>query len=91
MNDSRKLFYVNTPLRGRQIEEFEQVKGYLGIDSNAGVMRYLIRQEARRISGEPSKGGVDQVLDAYLLGHVTAEEAMSAIVSRVRARPLQQN
>jgi hypothetical protein len=47
-------------------------------------VRYLIRQEARRISGGLGVGGVDQILDAYLLGRLTAEEAMSAIVSRKR-------
>jgi hypothetical protein len=88
MSDSQKPFHVNTPLRGQQIAEFEQVKRHLGIDSNAGVVRFLIRQEARRISGSQSIGRLDQILDAYLLGRVTAEEAMSAIVSRERSRPL---
>lgn len=88
MSENQKPFHVNTPLRGRQIAEFEQVKRHLGIDSNAGVVRYLIRQEARRISGDQSIGRLDQLLDAYLLGRVTAEEAMSAIVSRERSRPL---
>lgn len=84
MSDSRESFYVNTLLRGRQLEEFEQVKRHLDIDSNAGVVRYLIRQEARRISDGLGVGSVDQILDAYLLGRLTAEEAMSAIVSRKR-------
>jgi hypothetical protein len=84
MSDHKRPLYVNTPLRGRQLDEFEQVKRYLGIDSNAGVVRYLIRQEARRISGGLGVGSMDQILDAYLLGRVTAEEAMSAIVLRER-------
>lgn len=85
MSGSEDQFYVNTSLHGRQIEEFEQIKRYLDIGSNADVVRYLIRQEARRISGGLGVSGVDQILDAYLLGRVTAEEAMSAIVSRKRA------
>jgi hypothetical protein len=84
MSDSERQLHVNTPLRGRQVEEFEQVKRYLGIDSNAGVVRYLIRQEARRISGEPGAGTMDKILDAYLLNLITADEALSAIISRER-------
>ena len=84
MSDSARQLHVNTPLHGRQIEEFEQVKCYLGIDSNAAVVRYLIRQEARRISGEPGAGAVDKILDAYLLSLITADEAISAIISRER-------
>jgi hypothetical protein len=84
MSDLERQLYVNTSLRGRQLDEFEHVKRYLGIDSNAGVMRYLIRQEARRISGGFGVGRMDQILDAYLLGRITAEEAMSAIILRER-------
>jgi hypothetical protein len=43
--------WVNTELRGELVGEFERVKAYHGIGSNADVVRFLVRKEAREIDG----------------------------------------
>ena len=44
------IVWVNTPLRDTQVQaEFKEVKRYLGIRSNADVVRALIREKAREI------------------------------------------
>ena len=41
--------FVNTLLDSQQLNDFERVKAYHGISSNSETVRFLIRQEARRI------------------------------------------
>jgi hypothetical protein len=58
---AKNVKYVNTPLRDGQIDEFAQVKRYLGIAADADVVRYLVRKAARQIQGaqpqtEPRRG-----------------------------------
>lgn len=43
--------WLNTLLRGDEVDEFETVQRHLRIRTNADVVRYLIGQEARRIAG----------------------------------------
>jgi len=38
------VFWLNTRLTNGQIDEFKTVKTHLGIDTNADVVRFLIRQ-----------------------------------------------
>jgi hypothetical protein len=40
---------VNVPFRGRQLAEFLAIKEYLGIHSNADVVRYLVHRYARAL------------------------------------------
>ncbi len=50
MAEEEKILWINTPLRGDvYIAEFQVIKEYLGIATNADVVRYLIREQARRI------------------------------------------
>ena len=42
--------FLNTYLEGRHLTEFERVKAYHGIKTNSDVVRFLIRQEARRVA-----------------------------------------
>lgn len=48
--DQDEKQYLNTVLSPENVREFQQVKAYLGIATNSDVIRYLIRQEARRIA-----------------------------------------
>lgn len=49
---SEGVLWVNTPIRGEMIGEFEQIKWFLGIGSNSDVVRFLIREMARQITGQ---------------------------------------
>jgi hypothetical protein len=49
-NDQDEKQYLNTVLSPENVREFQQVKAYLGIATNSDVIRYLIRQEFRRIA-----------------------------------------
>ena len=40
---------VNIPFRGRQLAEFLAIKDYLGIHTNADVVRYLVHRHARAL------------------------------------------
>jgi hypothetical protein len=40
---------VNLPFRGRRLAEFLAIKDYLGIQTNADVVRYLVRRSARAL------------------------------------------
>jgi hypothetical protein len=40
---------VNLPFRGRQLADFLAIKDYLGIQSNADVVRYLVHRYAREL------------------------------------------
>lgn len=42
--------FLNTLLDGDHLAEFERVKDYHGIKTNSDVVRFLIRQEARRVA-----------------------------------------
>jgi ribosomal protein S3AE len=44
--------WLNTLLTGDEVEEFLAVQAYHGIRTNADVVRFLIRQEARRINAQ---------------------------------------
>jgi len=49
----KKVMWVNTPLRDpRTQEEFRTIKAYLGIATNADVVRHLVREKAREIDRE---------------------------------------
>jgi len=48
--DQDEKQYLNTVLSPENVREFQQVKAYLGIATNSDVIRYLIRQEFRRIA-----------------------------------------
>jgi hypothetical protein len=59
MNGKRN---VNTYLDEYQWQEFETVQRYHGIETNADVVRFLIRKEARKITEQaplfaPASGG----------------------------------
>lgn len=43
---------LNTWLDNEQAAQFNAVKTYLGMSSNSEVVRFLIRQEYRRITAE---------------------------------------
>jgi len=52
MKSKDKRKYLNTLLEGEHLAEFERVKAYHGIKTNSDVVRFLIRQEARRVARE---------------------------------------
>lgn len=54
MDGKSETKFLNTLLDGEQIAEFERVKDYHGIKTNSDVVRFLIRQEARRVAREGS-------------------------------------
>ena len=43
---SENVLWVNTQLKGSRIQEFFDLKQYLGIETNSDVVRFLIRQAA---------------------------------------------
>jgi hypothetical protein len=45
----RSEIRVNLPFRGRQLAEFLAIKEHLGIQTNADVVRYLVRRHARAL------------------------------------------
>ncbi len=47
---NNKSKWVNTELKGDLVQEFEIIKKHYGIGNNADVVRFLVRQEARRIA-----------------------------------------
>lgn len=49
---SEETLWVNTQLKGEMIAEFEMVKKHLGIGSNVDVVRFLLREKARQITGQ---------------------------------------
>ncbi len=49
---STKTLWINTPIRGDMINEFEMIKRHLGIASSADVVRFLVREQARRLAGQ---------------------------------------
>jgi len=56
--------WVNTELKGELVQEFELVKRYYGIGSNADVVRFLIRKEIRQIQlmALPGEGVVEEAV-----------------------------
>jgi len=50
MNTQQDGKFLNTFLEGQHLAEFERVKAYHGIKTNSDVVRFLIRQEARRVA-----------------------------------------
>lgn len=54
MDNQQKPKFLNTLLDGDHLTEFERVKSYHGIKTNSDVVRFLIRQEARRVARESS-------------------------------------
>lgn len=53
MAKKQRVGNVNTYLSVELSEKFLQVKRYYGIDTNADVVRFLIKKEARQIKDEP--------------------------------------
>jgi hypothetical protein len=53
MSDRDSELYISTFLRGRQVAEFLAVKDYLGIQSNAEIIRHLIHKQARVLRRRP--------------------------------------
>jgi hypothetical protein len=49
--------HVNLPFRGPQLAEFLAIKEYLGIHTNADVVRYLVHWHARALK-QQAKGSV---------------------------------
>ncbi|MBN1954865.1 MAG: hypothetical protein JW900_07420 [Anaerolineae bacterium] len=82
MGEKSRLF-VNTLLENEELEQFFQVQRHYAIRSNSDVVRFLIRQEARRIAPPLNGDALTRVLAGYLGGHITAEEGMQEIVSRL--------
>ena len=45
-----EILWVNAPLRDAEVQaEFREIKSYLGIRTNADVIRHLVREKAREI------------------------------------------
>ena len=48
---------VNLPFRGRQLADFLAIKEYLGIQTNADVVRYLVHRHAQALRRREKNGG----------------------------------
>lgn len=84
VTDSR---FVNTLLDGQHLSELDSIKQHHGIKANSDTIRYLIRQEARRIQSDSGPGSVKAILAGYLAGQVTAEEALTALTVHSELMP----
>ena len=76
MTDDGKHF-VNTLLSAEHFQELEEIREHHGIVSRSDTIRMLIRMERRRIHDLGPT--VRDIMGAYKLEHVTAEEVLTAI------------
>jgi hypothetical protein len=58
VDDTGGQLWVNTLFRGRQVAEFLAVKRYLGIQSNAEIVRHLIHKQARMLQRRAKRTAV---------------------------------
>jgi hypothetical protein len=59
--------------------ELETIQAYHGIKNRSDAIRFLIRQEARRIQQPTHDYTVSNIMAGYLGGLITAEEALQAL------------
>ena len=76
MSDNGSKF-VNTLLDTEHLADLQAVQAHHRIQNRSEVIRFLIRMEARRVAS-PAPSILD-IVGAYKLGQVTAEEALAAI------------
>lgn len=72
---------IQAILDGEHLSDFERVRAHHGINTKADVIRFLIRQEARRVQRMDRLEGV---ISGWLGGKITADEAMQAIALHPR-------
>lgn len=70
--------WVNTRLEATAVADLARIQVHHGIKSRSDTIRYLIRQEARRI-GQPMGPTMAEILAAAKLGTITPEEAIEAL------------
>ena len=75
--DENGMVRLAVTLRDRDALEFERVQTELGLQQRTEVVRYLVRQEAQRMEDKRTK----RVIDGWLLGKVTADEAMEVVAA----------
>lgn len=49
---SEELRWVNTPLDGDELAALQRIQAFFGFKHRTETVRYLIRQEDRRITGQ---------------------------------------
>lgn len=69
---------VQSKLSPDLMADFDRVASHHGIAARADVIRFLIRQEARRVSDGTK---TDRVISGWVMGHLTADEAMEALTA----------
>ena len=75
-SDNGKRF-VSVLLGPDHLQGLEEIRAFYGIKSRSDVIRLLIQGEVRRLD-DPAPA-VRDIVGAYKLGKITAEEALSAI------------
>ena len=60
MGDDRREMWVNTLFRGADMDEFLEVKEYLGIQTNTDVVRHLVRQAGHQMRKRKGTGPLSE-------------------------------
>lgn len=77
MSDDKERRLVGVLLGPDHLQGLEEIAAFYGIKSRSDVIRLLIQAEVRRLD-EPTSNVRDMV-GAWKLGLITAEEALAAI------------